>query len=108
VARPQSVSGSARSLIGFCETAPRYASFLEKVVKPMRASATATTPRHPGGVSSSRELLWTLRFRVRDGSLVPLEGPTDRRLPDQLRVRRLLDEGGSSPSGCARLVADVT
>jgi hypothetical protein len=53
----------------------------------MRASATVSdtsgTPRWRLEVG---ELLWVFRFRVRDGSLVPLGGPPNRRLPDQLRL----------------------
>lgn len=92
------------------ETAPRYATFLEKVAEPMRASATASdTSDATWWRLELAELLWTLRFRVRDGSLVPLEGSSERRLPDQLRVRiDFSTKAGLFTIGVRGLVADVT
>ena len=48
------------------------------------SSPTRTAP--PGGRLEAADNLWTVRLRVRDGSLVPLEGPADRRLPGRLRA----------------------
>jgi hypothetical protein len=67
--------------------APRYAAFLEKYSTPIRTSAVVTSP---DGLSwwsvKAAGNLWTVRMRVRDGSLVPLEGPADHRLPSRLRA----------------------
>jgi hypothetical protein len=67
--------------------APRYADFLEKYARPMRGVLVIADP---GGAAwwtlESADHLWTVRLRVRDGSLVPLEGPADRRLPGRLRA----------------------
>jgi hypothetical protein len=67
--------------------APRYAAYLEKYAKPMRLSLAVADE---GGAAwwtlEGRENLWTLRLRVRDGGLVPLEGAADRRLPARLRA----------------------
>jgi hypothetical protein len=55
------------------------------------------------------ELLWVFRFRVRDGSLVPLEGLADRRLPDELKLHiDFSTRAGLFTIGVRRLVADVT
>jgi hypothetical protein len=92
------------------ETAPRYAAFLEKVAAPMRARATVSDASNtPWWGLEIGELLWTFRFRIRDGSLVPLEGPADRRLPDQLRLQvEFSTRAGLFTIGVRRLVADVT
>lgn len=91
-------------------SAPRYAAFLEKTAKPMEAEVTLSDA---SGATWWRiqldELRWSLRFRVREGSLVPLEGPEDRRLPDRLR---LAVDASTKKSlftiGVRGLVADVT
>ncbi len=92
------------------ETAPRYAAFLEKVAAPMRASATLSdTSGTPWWRLELAELLWTFRFRVRDGSLVPLEGSAERRLPDRLRLAiDFSTKAGLFTIGVRGLVADVT
>jgi hypothetical protein len=72
---------------GLRATAPRYASFVERYLLPIRsrlvvrdlAGATWWTLEGERGV-------WTLRLRVRGGSLVPLEGDADRRMPAELRA----------------------
>jgi hypothetical protein len=92
------------------ETAPRYAAFLEKVAAPMRARATVSDE---GGTPwwglDLAELLWTFRFRVRDGSLVPLEGPADRWLPDRLQLAiDFSTKAGLFTIGVRQLVADIT
>ena len=95
---------------GIRATAPRYAAFLEKVAAPMRASATVSdTSGTPWWRLEVAELRWTFRFRVRDGSLVPLEGPATLRLPDRLRlVADFSTKAGLFTIGVRRLVADVT
>jgi hypothetical protein len=72
---------------GLRASAPRYASFVERYLVPIRsrlvvadkAGATWWTLEGDGGV-------WTLRLRVRGGSLVPLEGDAERRLPGELHA----------------------
>jgi hypothetical protein len=55
------------------------------------------------------DLLWTLRLRVRDGSLVPLEGPADRRMPGALSVHvDCSAKAGIFMVGVRDLVAEVT
>ena len=54
------------------------------------------------------ENLWTLRLRLRDGSLVPLEGPADRRVPPLLSAT--IDYStrmGRFQVGASRLVGEV-
>jgi hypothetical protein len=67
--------------------APRYATFLQKYATPIRASVAVSD----GGGATWWTLnavanLWTIRLRVRGGSLVPLEGSADRRLPAALQA----------------------
>ena len=89
--------------------APRYAAFLEKHARPMRLSLVVADP---GGVTwwtlEAADGLWTVRLRVRDGRLVPLDGPADRRLPGRLRATANCprDSAGSTV-GARRLTADV-
>lgn len=68
--------------------APRYAAFLRKYATPMRTSVAVTDA---GGAAwwtlTGADNLWTLRLRVRDGSLVPLEGASGARLPGELVAR---------------------
>jgi hypothetical protein len=90
--------------------APRYAAFLEKTTKPMEAEATLCDA---SGATWWRiqldELRWSIRFRVRDGSLVPLQGPEGLRLPARLQ---LTVDASTKKSlftiGVRGLVADVT
>ena len=76
----------------------------------MRASATLSdTSGTPWWRLELAELLWTFRFRVRDGSLVPLEGSAERRLPDRLRLAiDFSTKAGLFTIGVRGLVADVT
>jgi hypothetical protein len=92
------------------ETAPRYAVFLEKVAAPMRARATVSDEGGaPWWELELAQFLWTFRVRVRDGSLVPLEGAADRRLPDRLRLTiDFSTKAGLFTIGVRRLVADIT
>lgn len=95
---------------GMRDTAPKYAAFLKKWAAPVRMSAAATD------VSGARwwtmdvaEMLWTVRLRVRDGSLVPLDGASHRRMPDKLKVRvDYSTKAGMFTIGLRGLVAEVT
>lgn len=91
-------------------TAPRYAAWLEKHSAPIRAKVTATD-----GAGATwwkfevEELLWTFRLRLKDGSLVPLEGAADRRLPNDFRVTAdFSTKAGPFTVGLRNLVADVS
>jgi hypothetical protein len=72
---------------GLRATAPRYAAFLDKYLTPIR---TRVVVRDSTGATwwtlEGERNLWTLRLRARGGSLVPLEGDAERRLPERLRV----------------------
>ena len=91
-------------------TAPRYAAFLDKHAAPTRVTALATdTSGTPWWSVRIQELLWTFRFRVREGSLVPQKGSTDRRLPDHLRITvDYSTKVGMFTIGLRDLVAEVT
>jgi len=72
---------------GLKETAPRYATFLARYLTPIKsrmvvADAAGTTWWTLEGENN----LWTLRLRVRGGSLVPLEGDAARRIPERLQA----------------------
>lgn len=89
--------------------APRYAAFLEKYVGPMRGRLVVA---EPGGAVwwtlETADRLWTVRLRVRDGSLVPLEGPDDRRLPGRLRATAdYATRMGRFEVGARRIAADL-
>jgi hypothetical protein len=67
--------------------APRYAGFLDKYFGPMKLRAAATDePGREWWRLEAADGLWTATLRVQDGSLVPLEGSADRRIPGVLRV----------------------
>jgi hypothetical protein len=89
---------------------PRYAAFLEKHAAPMRWNATLTDASGAAWWTVEfEELRWTIRFRVRDGSLVPLQGRADRRMPSRLRVAfDYSTKAGLFTFGVRGLVADVT
>jgi hypothetical protein len=72
---------------GLRARAPRYAAFLEKYLTPIRArvvvaDATGATWWTLQGENG----LWTLRLRMRGGSLVPLEGDAARRIPERVHA----------------------
>jgi hypothetical protein len=72
---------------GLRASAPRYASFVERYIVPIRsrlvvADATGAT----WWTLEGERGVWTLRLRVRAGSLVPLEGDAERRLPGELHA----------------------
>jgi hypothetical protein len=91
-------------------TMPRYARFLEKHAAPMRWTATLSdTSGTPWWTARFEELGWTIRFRVREGSLVPLEGTADQRLPSELRLTfDYSTKAGLFTFGVRKLIADVT
>jgi len=95
---------------GMEETAPHYAAFLKKWAAPMRMSAVATDATGASWWSvQAADMLWTVRLRVRDGSLVPLEGRADRRVPDELTVAADYSmKAGPFTIGVRDLVVDVT
>jgi len=67
--------------------APRCSAFLQRYATPIRASvAVADAEGATWWTLAAADNLWTVRLRVRDGSLVPLAGPADRRLPGALRA----------------------
>jgi hypothetical protein len=93
-------------ILGF---APHYSAYLEKYVRPMRGSLVVADA---GGASwwtlEAADHLWTVRLRVRDGSLVPLEGPADRRLPSRLRATAdFSTKMGRFGVGARRIAADL-
>ena len=96
--------------VGIGGFAPRYAAFLEKYAKPVRVSLVVADPE--GGTWWTLEAadgLWTIRLRVRDGSLVPFAGRADRRLPGRLRATAdVLTRIGWFEVGARRVAADVT
>ena len=89
--------------------APRHAAFLEKYAKPVKVSLIIADP---AGVTwwtlEAADGLWTVRLRIRDGSLVPLEGLADRNLPGHLRARAdVATRIGRFEVGAQRLAADL-
>jgi hypothetical protein len=67
--------------------APRYAAFLDKYEKSVRMClVVADLEGVPWWTLEGADRLWTARLRVRDGSLVPLEGPAEGHLPARLRA----------------------
>ena len=89
--------------------APRYAAFLQKYATPIRTSVVVADP---GGVAwwslEAADNLWSVRLRVRGGSLVPLDGPADRRLPSRLRATgHFATQMGRFGVGAKRIAADV-
>ena len=89
--------------------APRYAAFLQTYATPIRMRLLVADP---AGVTwwslDASDNLWTLRLRLRDGSLVPLEGPADRRVPPLLRAT--IDYStrmGRFAVGASRIVAEA-
>ncbi len=90
--------------------APRHAAFLEKYAKPVKVSLVIADP---AGVTwwtlEAADGLWTVRLRIRDGSLVPLDGLADRGLPGRLRARAdVATRIGRFEVGAERLAADLT
>jgi hypothetical protein len=70
---------------GLRPTAPDYAAFLEKYLTPIRTHTVVSDALGATWWTLEGERnLWTLRLRVRGGSLVPLEGDAQRRIPERL------------------------
>jgi hypothetical protein len=89
--------------------APRYAAFIRKYATPIRMRLLVGDPAGAAWWSlEASDNCWTLRLRLRDGSLVPLEGPADRRVPPLLRATGdYSTRMGRHHVGAARLEADV-
>ena len=89
--------------------APRYSAFLEKYAGPMRGSLVVADTRGAAWWTlEAADNLWTLRLRLRDGSLVPLEGPANRRLPSRLRATAdYATQMGRFKVGARRIAADL-
>jgi hypothetical protein len=89
--------------------APRYAAYLEKYARPMRGRLVVTGPEDvTWWTLETADNLWTLRLRVREGSLVPLEGPADRRLPGRMRaIADYETRMGRFEVGAQRIAADL-
>jgi len=89
--------------------APRYAAFVEKYATPIRTSLEVTDPEGATWWTlTAADNLWTLRLRLREGSLVPLEGPPDRRLPGRLRATAdFATHMGRFEVGAQRVVAEL-
>jgi hypothetical protein len=89
--------------------APRYSAYLEKYARPMRGVLSVADPE--GAAWWTLEVadhLWTVRLRLRDGSLVPLEGPAERRLPGRLRATAdYVTRMGRFEVGARRIAADL-
>ena len=67
--------------------APHYAAFLDKYITPIRVRVVVADSQGATWWTLEGERnLWTLQLRVRGGSLVPLEGDAQRRMPDTLRA----------------------
>lgn len=94
---------------GISSFAPRYSAYLEKYARPMRGTLLVADP---GGAAwwtlEAGDNLWTVRLRLRDGSLVPLEGPAERRLPGRLRATAdYVTRMGRFEVGARRIAADL-
>jgi len=90
--------------------APRYAAYLEKHAGPIRASLVVADPEGAAWWTlEAADHVWTVRLRLRDGSLVPLDGQPHRRLPGRLRATTdYVTRMGRFEVGARRIVADVT
>ncbi len=95
---------------GVGEFAPLGAAYIEKYARPMRVSAAvADLQGATWWTLEGADHLWTIRLRVRNGSLVPLSGPADRRLPGRLRAQvDVSTRMGGFGVGARRIAADVT
>jgi hypothetical protein len=95
---------------GLRATAPLYASFLQRYLTPVRLGLVVADESGASWWTLAGEgNLWTLRLRVRGGSLVPLEGPAERRIPPLLRATSdYATQMGRFHIEARRLVADVT
>ena len=94
---------------GISSFAPRYSAYLEKYARPMRGSLIVADPEGAAWWTlEAADNLWTVRLRLRDGSLVPLEGPAERRLPGRLRATAdYVTRMGRFEVGARRIAADL-
>jgi hypothetical protein len=94
---------------GIQGVAPRYSAFIRTYATPIRMRLVVQDPAGAAWWSlDASENLWTLRLRVRDGSLVPLEGPAERRVPALLRATiDYRTRMGRFQVGASGLAADV-
>jgi hypothetical protein len=90
--------------------APHGAAFFEKYARPMRVSFALVDPAGATWWTlEAADHLWTIKARIRGGSLVPLSGPADRRLPGRLRGRAdYWTRMGRFGVGARGIVADMT
>ena len=91
--------------------APRGADYLEKYLRPIRAFGALVDSQRTATwwTLEAADHLWTVQLRIRDGSLVPLNGPADRRLPGRLRAQaRLATRMGRFGVGAQGISADVS
>lgn len=95
---------------GIRSFAPRGAAYIEKYSRPIRLYGALMDPQgDTWWTLEASDQLWTLRLRVRDGSLIPLIGPPDRRLPAQLRAAgRVSTRMGRFGVGAEGVRADVS
>lgn len=72
---------------GLRASAPRFAAFVDRYLAPMRTRASlADGSGATWWALEGAESLWTLQLRIRGGSLVPLAGDAERRMPESLQV----------------------
>lgn len=90
--------------------APRGAAYIEKYAGPLTLQgALVDAQRATWWTIEAADRLWTLRLRIRDGSLVPLAGASDRRLPARLRaVGDISTRMGRFGVGAKGVTADVS
>ena len=95
---------------GIRSFAPRGADYIEKYSRPIRAfGALVDSQRTTWWTLEVADHLWVLNLRVRDGSLVPLNGAADRRLPGRLRAQaRVATRMGRFGVGAQNIAADVS
>jgi len=95
---------------GIRSFAARGAAYIEKYSRPLRLYGALMDPQgDTWWTLEASDHLWTLRLRIRDGSLIPLIGPLDRRLPAQLRAAgRASTRMGRFGVGAERVLADVS
>jgi hypothetical protein len=91
-------------------SAPRLARFVRQYFGPMQLHAIAgDAAGRAWWTLDASQSLWTLRLRTRGGSLVPLEGPPDARIPGDLRVTVDYETRmGRFRVGARRLAAELT
>ncbi|HET6900115.1 MAG TPA: hypothetical protein VFK70_17310, partial [Vicinamibacteria bacterium] len=90
--------------------APHYAAFLDKYARTIRTSLAVTDlDGATWWTLEAADQLWTARLRLRGGSLAPLDGPPDRRLPARLRVTGdYVMKMGRFKVGAKRIQAEVS